>query len=311
VGASRPSGPQRRCLNWLPVVCSDDRRADALLRQISPGALDDKSLWLELLSKSARHGYIHYTSERLRRDYDTVDAQLRSSGSRFWHDYSSLSVELQLHFKHRLVEAIGAGTARPISGIPEVARAAISEGWGPDDRGFWDIMKSSPWCTDLAFLLSVANATSNTRHCTFWESCSKGLFRDYDFLSEIATGLPGRFVGRGNNNYFCVECIHVARYDATNSYNVLEYEGALSREARKRFATYVALDTFMKGVQAGPDRQSEHHESALHSPIVLLSQDGYTMEALKGRLKEYLGAPSDAQFVLIRKVCNTFAKYGL
>jgi hypothetical protein len=304
-------------LNWLPVVCSDDGRAKALLRHISPGTLDDKSLWLELLSKSARHGYIHYMSERLRRDYDTVDAQLRSSGSRFWHDYSSLSVELQLHFKHRLVEAIGAGTVRPISGIspelmriPEVARAAISERWGPDDRGFWDIVKSSSWSTDLTFLLSVANATSNTQHCTFWESCSKGLLRDNDFLSEIATDLLGRFVGRGNSAFY-VECINVARYDATNSYDMLEYKGALAREARKRFATYLALETFMKGVQAGPDRRSEHHESAPHSPVVLLSQDGYTMEALKGRLKEYLGAPSDAQFVLIRKVCNTFAKYGL
>ena len=66
----------------------------------------------------------------------------------------------------------------------------------------------------------------------------------------------------------------------------------------------------MEGVQAHPVNQLERHDRTPNSPVVLLSQDGYTLDALKGRLKEFLGAPSDAQFVMIRKVCNAFTRNG-
>jgi hypothetical protein len=287
-----------------------------LLCRICPEILGDKSLWLELLSKGDGHDYVPYIPEPFLHDYDIVDAQLRSS-RQFPKSFIKLPVDTQLRFKHLLVERMGecvrwtSHFRSELLWIPDVALAAILAGWGHSDPEFSDVLKSAPWSKDPAFLLSVSTATSTHKYGYFWECCTKGLLHDDAFLSKVLVGCHNTTVPPDHRHDFFVMCaVRVLRISTCSCISLLEDEGALAREARKRFATYVALETFMEGVQARPGSRLDRPDRVPSSPVVLLSQDRYTMQAIKGHLKEYLGAPSDAEFVLIRKVCNKFARHG-
>jgi hypothetical protein len=95
----------------------------------------------------------------------------------------------------------------------------------------------------------------------------------------------------------------------------------LAREARERLGRYVGLETFMRGVVArsrpphiqGNDGSARDDRSSTiirRSPAALLNQDGYTLHALRERLREYVGAPTDDHVTILRKVSNAFTKYG-
>jgi hypothetical protein len=86
----------------------------------------------------------------------------------------------------------------------------------------------------------------------------------------------------------------------------------------------VSLESFMEGVESvRRPRHNQQHERSLEeqrrdratapsSPaaFTILNQDGYTLAALKGRLRELLGAPSDDHAAVVRKVANVFTRNG-
>ena len=152
--------------------------------------------------------------------------------------YNKLSVDTQLRLKHLLVERMdesisrNCGLSPELLGIPDVAHAAISKGWGPGLQGFSSVLKTSPWGKDSAFLLSVANATLKNRDGYFWECCTKGLLHDEDVLSKVLAVLQGGSVPDRLRNDFDVRCASVLDLSSCGCADVLEYRTDLAREAR-------------------------------------------------------------------------------
>jgi hypothetical protein len=160
-------------LNWVPVLCSGEPGADALFHRIPSESLD-KSLWLELHRTGPPRNHMSYLPWNMRRDPDIVDAQLLCSsgnGLLFCKCFEVLSDALQREFVPRLVHAMQSDDgsscerswlrllrAKPnLARIPEVALAALSKGWGPKYPGFGEVVNSSSWSSDPAFLHKVAD----------------------------------------------------------------------------------------------------------------------------------------------------------
>jgi hypothetical protein len=333
-------------LNLMPELYTDNPRAEELFRRISPDVRADKSLWLELLSKGGSHDYLAHMPEGLRQDDDVVDARLRSSGSHNFPDrYLTLPVDLQQRFAHRLVEAIqkcdsttfddewgGIYTNRDLMRLPEVAYASMAKGWRRFSDAFRDTVRGLPWRDDPDFLLAVARDPPKvgSEEELFWSCCSSRLRRDKEFMMRaLEVGKKFYQLERWFDNDlqkdFDIRCAVFLRDTERSCTRNFTPDHALAREARRRLALYVSLETFMEGVKSvRRPRHNQQHERSLEeqrrdrataptSPaaaLTILNQDGFTLAALKGRLRELLGAPSGDHAAVVRKVANVFTRNG-
>jgi hypothetical protein len=318
-------------LNWLPELCSRSERGAELFRQI-PAECLVKDLWLELLAKEegTPRDYLSHVPQILRQDHDVVGAQLRLCTLRpdlFRTVYFTLPLELQVPFAPLLAEAILNSTSSyplppMLLRLPEVARSAIATGWGPGVAGFSGVaLRNSPWSRDREFLLSVARDASLTR---VWKYLPDVVRRDKGFVLKMLSirGVEPSVLGGDLLNDFDVRCALFVMSHAESAavrFVPSACDLELAREARECLGRYVGLETFMRGVvgrsrppRSGRSVHRDRFSSTIlrRSPAALLNQDGYTLQALRERLREYLGAPTDDHVAILRNVSNAVTKYG-
>jgi hypothetical protein len=328
-------------INWIPTLSDRMRRnnptADAVYDRASP-ALLDKAFWMELLSKGMPSDCFSCMPGSLRHEPDIVDAQLRCClNAEIEHDFlnffATLPPHLQRQFSRRLVEAIQRadvslfkrryGNSRTciwereqapeMWHVPDVALAAISKGWTPTT----ELVKASPWSGDPAFLISVAKALPKKLpgNCDYivWHCCSDALRRDKEFILEVlkldCVGIPPHELDDDLKNDFDVMRVMQARASEYDFFEPTKRDLEFIGKVRERLELSLSLEVFMRGIR------SSRVAPALVPPgptcaLTILNQDGYTLEALRRRLVEYLGAPSREEVAELRIVSRKFTKYG-
>jgi hypothetical protein len=341
-------------LNRMQELCGKSERASKLFGEVSPDILADKSFWLELLSEGGSRCYLSHMPEQLRRDVDVVDALLKNSGNHFPDRYLQLPVDVQQQFLPRLVEAIrscddctafdeqwgGVYTNLDLMRFPEVAFASMNKGWRRLSAALRDSLTPLPWGDDPEIMLAMARdpPTSVRIGDLFWDCCSPRLRRDKAFLVKALTvgklyGLE-RYLDKDLRRDFAIRCAVFLKEAERSCTSAFSPDVELAREARRRLAAYVSLETFLEGVKAGnrrripreqqqqPQRQclAEDHgggDSSRAPPptspaadVTILNQDAYTLAALRDRLRELLGAPTDDQAAVARNVSNVFTRHG-
>jgi hypothetical protein len=321
--------------NWIPELCRDDRRANILLRQISPEMFADKALWLDQFSRRDAdvREYMSCLPETLRTDRDIVEAQLRLNVTHprlFLRRFAEQTPELQQQFVPLLVEAIessretsfvsvwGWDLAPEHLSFPDVALAAIAKGWGPACTWFSRVLATCPWSNDPEFLLRVAKV--HRRCYPFRRFCPDALCRDKAFVLSVLKLDDGPWIDIGDDelkNDFDVLCAKFLRSDVRPRHHwwkPSDRKREFVAQVRSRLVNYLALETFLLGVSSRP-RSSAGNPDDVRSmalpPLTLLGQDRYTLDGLTNALAEYVGsASSHEEAARFRRVSNEFTKYG-
>jgi hypothetical protein len=312
-------------LNWMPELCSHGPEAALLLGRKYPEIIQVKSLWLELLTKGGERDVTSCIPDSLRQDPDIVDAQLQYCANdecMFLRAYARLPVELQLQFAQHLIVAIKRSEKSSFKKrwshdlkpellhVSEVARAAISKGWGPEFNGFEDVVKASPWSKDTEFLLSLA--LDKSRKYDFWKYCSVDTRRYKAFVLKLhqLEHVPWLDLEEDLNYDFDIMCARYARHPEYYWYAPSPRELEFARTVRELLGLYLTLEELAGRFhwQPGPGNGAP----PLPARIATLSgrDESPWDSSFKRRVMEYLGAPSEADVAVLRKASNAFTKRG-